>query len=106
MKLSDCTAALVMPSSCVAARRRRRRHRTSAASLPSASSRARSSSNASLLTILPASNFESPGSLIFTQSLQPVVDLAEGELVDHRAGQQAGVAHRLDLHLAQHLRRR
>src|SRR5262249_470114 len=31
-------------------------------------------------------------------------DLAEGELVDDRAGQEAGVAHSLHLYLAEHLR--
>ena len=35
---------------------------------------------------------------------QPIVDLAESELVDDRAGQQARIAHGLDFHLAQHLR--
>src|SRR5262249_47169463 len=36
--------------------------------------------------------------------LEPLVDLAEDELVDDAARQQRRVAHRLDLHLAEHLR--
>src|SRR5436305_1576800 len=35
--------------------------------------------------------------------LEPVVDSAEAELVDDRAGQQTGVAHGLDFDFAQHL---
>src|SRR5262249_472192 len=35
--------------------------------------------------------------------LEALVDLPEGELVDDRAGQQAGVAHRLDFYFAEHL---
>src|SRR5262249_24553915 len=36
--------------------------------------------------------------------LEAVVNLAEGELVNDRARQQARVPHRLDFHLAEHLR--
>src|SRR5438876_1174467 len=68
IKLSDCTAALVMPSSTVL-------HVASVGGTYvgdcrlSVSRRARSSSYASLLTILPCSNFESPPSLILQHSL-------------------------------------
>ena len=54
-------------------------------------------------TMSPWRKSVSPGSLIFTQLISSMVLAAELELVDDRAGQEPGVADRLDPDLAEHL---
>ena len=60
-------------------------------------------SRASIGTIAPSSKSLSPFSAIFRHLANSLVGGAELELVHHAAGQQGGVADRLDADLAQHL---